>query len=190
MIELPSGDAANTGAQVERLLNQAILCYMKLLLTIALLLACCVNVLAQDPVSPQERGLLERLSHDSSFTVMDSEYLDPLNAQIREIYMAYLNKSPATIKVFKRERVGWEGQYTMTWFTVNHGKVTIVEAYFGDPSGSGELQYVRVYDPEVLKLGYVDKDRKFTLLLFGEATRNKQLAIGYRVGSEQRTKVF
>ena len=163
---------------------------MRSLALIVILLACGLTVFAQDPVASEDKALLEQLSRDKSFTVMDSEYLDTLNAQIEKLYLAYLKKLPDIVKVFKRERVGWEGQYTMTWFTVDHGKVKIVEAYFGDPSGSGELQYVRVYSPEGLRLGYLDKDRKFSPLLFGEATRNKRLVVGYQVPSEERNKVF
>lgn len=163
---------------------------MKQLIRIATLFVCSITAFAQDPVSLEDKALLEQLSHDSSFTVMNSEYLDTLNAQIQKLYTAYLRKSPDIIKVFKRKRVGWEGQYTMTWFTVEHGKVKIVEAYFGDPSASGELQYVRVYTPKKLRLGYLDKDRKFIPLLVGDDTRYKELVIGYQVPSEQGTKVF
>jgi hypothetical protein len=166
---------------------------VKHLLLITVLLASCLTVFAQDPVSPEDKALLEKLSHDNSYIVIDrdkAKYVTEINSPKHKLYTAYLEKSPDIVKVFKRERAGWEGQYTMTWFTVESGKVKIVEAYFGDPSASGELQYVRVYTPKELMLGYLDKDGKFTPLLFGETTKNKELVIGYQIPSEERTKVF
>ncbi len=54
-------------------------------------------------------------------------------------------KAPDVVKRFKKDNVCWEGQYTIPRFTVDNGKVKIVAAYFGDPSGSGKLQHVRVH---------------------------------------------
>jgi hypothetical protein len=34
------------------------------------------------------------------------------------LYRAFHEKAPTTVKVFLRRRAGWEGQFTMTWFTV------------------------------------------------------------------------
>ena len=150
------------------------------------------ELFAQPRVTPEEKALLEQMSHDSSFTVINRErdHLAAMNAHKQKLFEAYLKKSPETIKVFKEERVGWEGQYTKTWFMVDHGKVKIIEAYFGDPSGSGKLQYVRTYTPEEIKLGYLDKAWKFVPLTDNQIPKNKELAIGYQVASELGMKRF
>jgi hypothetical protein len=166
---------------------------MKLPALIMTILACGLTAFAQDSVSPEDKALLEKLSRDSSYTVIDrdaAEYLSTINSPKQKLFTAYLGKSPDVVKVFKRARAGWEGQYTMTWFTVDHGKVKIVEAYFGDPSGSGELQHVREYMPEEIRLGYYDKNRKCVPLIGNNIPRSEELCIGYKVPSEQREKIF
>ncbi|MFL6230878.1 MAG: hypothetical protein ACJ741_19050 [Pyrinomonadaceae bacterium] len=157
------------------------------------ILACGLTAFAQASVSPEEKALLEKLSHDNSFIVIDrdaEEYVSAINAPKQKLYTAYLEKSPGIVKVFIRARAGWEGQYTMTWFTVDHGKVRIVEAYFGDPSGSGELQYVREYMPEEIRLGYYDKNWKCAPLVGSKISRSAELCIGYKVPSKEREKIF
>jgi len=166
---------------------------MKILALLATLLACSLMSLAQASVSPEEKALLEKLSRDYSFTAIDrdaTEYLSTINSPKQKLYTAYLEKSSEIVKVFKKARAGWEGQYTMIWFTVDHGKVNIVEAYFGDPSGSGELQYVREYKPQEIRLGYYDKDWKCVPLSRNKVPSSKELCIGYKVPSEQEEKIF
>src|SRR5947209_12851725 len=102
-------------------------------------------------VAPEDKALFEELSRDSSVKVIGGLFMpDDLaasNAYKQELYTAYLNKSPDIVKVFRRKQVGDKGQYTMAYFIVDHGKVKVVTAYFGDPFGSNELQYIHVYTP-------------------------------------------
>jgi hypothetical protein len=104
--------------------------------------------------------------------------------------MAYLVESSKIIKLFKREQAGLEGQYTKTYIIVDNGKVKIVETYFGDPSGSKTLQYVHVYAPTEIKLGYLDKDWNFIPVTLDEIPKDKELVIGYSVSSGQRIRWF
>jgi hypothetical protein len=166
---------------------------MKSIVLIATVLVCGLSAVGQGIVSPEDKALLEKLSHDKSFTVVDrvtAEYLSTINDPKRALYKSYLEKAPAIVKVFLRKSAGWEGQYTMTWFTVESGNVSGVEAYFGDPSGSGELQYVRQYKPEKITLGYFDKNWKCIPLPAKGASEIAELCIGYYVPSEPRMKVF
>ena len=166
---------------------------MKSIVLIATVLVCGLSAVGQGVVSLEDKALLDKLSHDKSFTVIDrttAGYLSTINDPKRALYKSYLEKSPDTLKVFLRTRAGWEGQYTMTWFTVESGSVSIVEAYFGDVSGSGELQYVREYKPEKLILGYFDKNWKCVPLPANGASKIDELCIGYYVPSEPRMKVF
>jgi hypothetical protein len=166
---------------------------MKLFALTITILGCCLIAFAQETVSPENKALLDKLSHDSSFTMIDrdsAEYLSTINSPKQKLYAAFLEKSPEIVKVFKKSRAGLEGQYTMTWFTVDHGKVKIVEAYFGDPSGSKELQYVHQYAPEEIRLGYYDKNRGCAPLPNNKIPRTGELCIGYKVPSEQVEKIF
>ena len=166
---------------------------MKLVILLIALLSWGLTTFAQGLVSPEEKALLEQLSHDASFTVIDrdsAEYVSTINSPKQALYRAHLEKSQGVVKVFKKQRAGWEGQYTMTWFTVDHGKVKLVEAYFGDPSGSGELQYVREYNPEEITLGYFDKNRLCVPLPSTNVPRSAELCIGYKVSSESKLKTF
>ena len=147
-----------------------------------------------DVVAKKETALVETLLQDRSFTVVNresAEWLSTINQPKEAIYKAYVSRSPETLKVLFRQRAGWEGQYTMVWCTVAGGKIAIVEAYFGDPSGSGELQYVRQYEPEEITLGYFNKDRKcepFPSEITSSPTR--ELCISYKVPSETKSRVF
>jgi len=147
----------------------------------------------QSGVSLEDRALLEKLKIDKSFTTIDrnsAEWLSTINIPKQEIYKAYLTKSSEIIKVFIRQSAGWEGQYTMTWCTVTGGRVTIVEAYFGDISGSGELQYVRQYQPEEISVGYFEKNRKCVDFPSAKVPLSAELCISYKVPSEPKVKVF
>jgi len=101
---------------------------MKSIVFIAIVLLCGLSAAGQGVVSLEDKALLDKLSHDESFTVIDraaAEYLSTINDPKRALYKSYLEKSPVTLKVFLRTSAGWEGQYTMTWFTVESGNVSI-----------------------------------------------------------------
>jgi hypothetical protein len=167
---------------------------MRKIALIAVLIVGCLGTFAQERIDPEYKTLFEQLSNDNTFKIIQRNMrptdLTISNAYKQELYMAYLNKTPNILKVFKREQVGLEGQYTKTYFIVDHGKVKIVEAYFGDPSGSKELQYIHVYTPEEIKLGYLDKDWKFIPLSDSEIPKDKELFIGYFVASGRETRRF
>src|SRR5438046_2754882 len=116
---------------------------MKRIALIVALAMCHPTAFGQVHVSADETALLERLSRDTSFIVLNRETysLARLNGQKLSLYEAYSKKSATTVKVYAEMPAGWEGQYTRAWFTVTSGNVTIVEAYYGDPAASGELQY-------------------------------------------------
>jgi hypothetical protein len=167
---------------------------MRQIALIAVLIVGCLGTFAQERIDPEDKALFEQLSNDSTFKIIQRRFkpidLAASNAYKQELYMASLNKTPNIVKIFKREQVGREGQYTKTYFIVDHGKAKIVEAYFGDPSGSNKLRYIHVYAPEELKLGYLDKDWKFIPLSNGEVPKDKELFIGYRVAPRQETRRF
>jgi hypothetical protein len=166
---------------------------MKLSLLVLAILFSGLTVYGQDCVSPEDKALLEKLSRDRSFTVIDRDgpgWLDRINGPKRTLYQAYVEKSLGIVKVFKRQRAGWEGQYTMTWFTVLSGKITIVEAYFGDPFGPNELQYVHQYAPDKITLGYFDKSWECVPLPASGIPKTAELCIGYNVSSEPTMKIF
>ena len=167
---------------------------MKLLVLTIAILTYGLTAAAQGSVSLEEKALLERLSRDNSFTFIDrlssDGYLPEINVPKQKLYKAYLEKSAEVVKVSKKATAGWEGQYTMTWFAVDHGKVRIVEAYFGDPSGSGELQYLREYVPEVITIGHYAKDWQCEPLKDRKIREYQELCISYKVSSEQREKIF
>jgi hypothetical protein len=162
---------------------------MKLNALITIVLIGCSIIVAQERIDPKAKALFEQLSRDSSFKVIERDFkpvdLSLSNAYKQELYVAYLNKASKIVKVFKKALAGMEGQYMMTYFIVDHGKVKIVEAYFGDETGSKELQYVHVHTPEEIKLGRLDKVRKFVPLLGSEIHDDEELFIGYSVPSRQ-----
>jgi len=146
-----------------------------------------------DPIPPEDKALLDKLQRDHSFFEVDldeEKSLDRTNNSKWALYRAFHEKSPTTVKVFFRQRAGWEGQFTETWFTVASGKATIVEAYFGDPSGSGELQSVRQYIPDKLVLGTYDKDRTCVPTTRFGNSKTKALCLLYNVPSKSTMRVF
>jgi hypothetical protein len=158
-----------------------------------------ITVYSQDtlwrhaPVLPEDKALLDKLQKDHSFFEVDRDaekWLDRINNSKWALYRAFKEKSSTPVKVFLRRSAGWEGQFTMTWFTVASGKPTIVEAYFGDPSGSGELQSVRQYSPDKLVLGNYDKDRKCVPTQRFGISKTKELCLLYNVPSGATMKVF
>lgn len=171
---------------------------MRQIISIAIFLLCCASAFAQGRIDPEDKVLFEQLSRDDSFKVITRNFkpvdLAASNAYKQQLYTAYLKQTPTVVKIFKRMQAGVEGQYTMTYFIVDHGKVKIVEAYFGDPSGSKELQYIQVFTPEKIKLGYLDKDWEFKPLsdseMSGQISTDKELFIGYLVTSEREARRF
>ena len=148
---------------------------------------------SQGRVSPDDKALLDKLQRDHSFFEVDrgtEKWLDRVNNSKWALYRAFQEKPPTTVKVFQRRRAGREGQFTMTWFTVASGRVTIVEAFFGDPSGSGELQSVSRYTPDRLVLGTYNKDGKCVPTMRFGNSKSKELCLLYKVPSETRMKVF
>lgn len=166
---------------------------MKKFSIIAALIVFSLISFAQENIKPEDKSLFNQLSKDKTFKPIrlnNPLYLNLNNIFKQELYNAFLNKTSGSIKVFKNEQVGMEGQYTMTYFTVNNSKVKIVEAYFGDPSGSKELKFIHVYTPETIQLGYLDKDWHFVTVSNGEISKDKELFIGYFVNSEQKIRRF
>jgi hypothetical protein len=166
---------------------------MKLYRLLTTVLALALTVYSQGTVSPEDKALLDKLTHDHSFFEIDreaAEWLDETNNPKWALYRAFHEQSPNTVKVFLRRRAGWEGQFTMTWFTVASGKATIVEAYFGDPSGSGELQSVRTYTPDKLVLGTYDKHWKCVPTTRFGNSKTEELCLLYNGPSQPTMKVF
>jgi hypothetical protein len=151
-------------------------------------------MVAQERINPADKALLEQLSRDGSFKAIERNFkpvdLSLSNAYKQELYLAYLKKESKIVKVLQKALAGMEGQYTMTYFIVDHGKVKIVEAYFGDETGSEELQHIHVHTPEELKLGHLDKNRKFIPLAGTEINNDEELFIGYLVPPSQRYRWF
>lgn len=148
---------------------------------------------SQERVSPEDTALLDKLQTDHSFYVVDrenEEWLDRINNSKWSLYRAFHEKLPTTVKVLLRRRAGWEGQFTKTWFTVSAGKATIVEAYFGDASGSSELQRVRLYTPDKLVLGHYDKNWKCVPATRFGNSKTEELCLLYNVPSDPTMKVF
>ena len=144
-------------------------------------------------MSPEDKALLDKLQKDHSFFEVDRDnekWLDRINNSKCALYQAFQEKSSTTVKVFLRRRAGWEGQFTMTWFTVASGKATIVEAYFGDPSGSDELQSVRTFTPDKLVLGTYDKNWKCVPTTYFGSSKTAEQCLLYSVPSEVTMKVF
>jgi hypothetical protein len=166
---------------------------MKLYVTVMAIALFAAPAYCQGTVSAEDKALLDKLRHDRSFFEVDregSEWLDQTNTPKWTLYRAFHEQTPNTVKVLLRKRAGWEGQFTMTWFTVTSGKATIVEAYFGDSSGSDELQSVRSYTPNKLVLGTYDKNRKcLPTTRFGNS-KTEELCLLYNVPSGTTLKVF
>lgn len=160
---------------------------MKQSILLAAVLVCCSAVsictFAQEAMDPKDKALLEQLSRD--VTVMPAT-----NAIKLKLYTAFINKSPSVIRAKKSERAGREGQRLITYFIVDHGKVKIVSAYIGDPSGSPTLNYVRTYTTDKLKLGYRDKDWNFVPLSGDAILKDKVLVIGYSIAGERGLRIF
>lgn len=175
---------------------------MKSVIVILIFLAGCLEIYAQKPyseerdffnpppsVSVEEKNLLETMTQDKSFAFLDLDkvkYISEVNAPKQKLYSAYLNKSSDTVKVLKKARAGWEGQYTLTWFAVEQGKIKIVEAFFGDSSASGELQYVREYIPEKIALGYYDKNQQCISSADEKLLKKEKLCIIYKVAEKEK----
>ena len=147
-----------------------------------------------DVIAKKETSLIDRLMQDRSFTVVNrdsAESLTTVNGPKEAIYKAYVSRSPETVKVLFRQSAGWEGQYIMIWCTVAGGKITIVEAYFGDPSGSRDLKYVRQYEAVEIALGYFDKDRRCEPLPSNtKRSPNSELCVSYKVPNDTTSRVF
>jgi len=146
-----------------------------------------------DPIPPDDKALLDKLQKDHSFFEVDRDeekWLDRINNSKWALYRAFHEKSPTTVKVFLRRSAGWEGQVTKTWFTVASGKATIIEAYFGDPSGSSELQSVRQYKPDKLVLGTYDKNWKCVPTTRFGNSKTAELCLLYNVPSSVTMSVF
>lgn len=167
---------------------------MRLNVLITIILIGCSIVIAQERIDPKDKALFEQLSRDGSFKVIERNFkpvdLSLSNAYKQELYLAYLKKAPKIVKVFQKALAGMEGQYMMTYFMVEDGKVKIVEAYLGDETGSKELQYIHVYTPEEIKLGHLDKSRTFVPLAGSEINKDEELFIGYLVPPTQRYRWF
>lgn len=166
---------------------------MKLLQLVIAIVLFAPTAYSQGTVSPDDKALLDRLQRDHSFFAVDrdtEEWLDRINNSKWGLYRAFQEKSPTTVKVFLRRRAGWEGQFTMTWFSVVSGKATIVEAYFGDESGSGELQSIRQYTPDKLVLGHYDTNWKCVPTTRFGNSKTEELCLLYNVPSEATMKVF
>lgn len=161
---------------------------------IASVLIGCSIIVAQERIDPKDKALFEQLSRDSSFKVIERNFkpvdLSLSNAYKQELYLAYLNKESKIVKVFQKALAGLEGQYMMTYFIVDHGKVKILEAYVGDETGSKELQYIHVHTPAEIKLGRLDKTRTFVPLAGSEINKDEELFIGYLVPPTQRYRWF
>jgi hypothetical protein len=166
---------------------------MKLYRVLIAVVLFCPMAYSQSTVSAEDKALLDKLTHDHSFFEVDrdeSRWLDETNAPKWTLYRAFHEKAPTTVKVFLRRRAGWEGQFTMTWFTVTSGKATIVEAYFGDSSGSGELQSVRTYTANTLVLGTYDKNWTCVPTTRFGNSKTEELCLLYNVPSQPTMKVF
>ena len=167
---------------------------MKQIALLVILFVNCLAVFAQDNIEAKDKALLEELSNDKTFKSILSNLktadLKASNTYKQQLNMAYLKKTPNIVKVFKREQAGLEGQFTETYFIVDHGKVKIVEAYFGDPFGSDRLRRIHIYTPEEIKLGYIDKDYKFIPITDSEIPKDKELFIGYFVQEGQEPRRF
>lgn len=166
---------------------------MKLYLAVIAVSLFTSTMYCQGMVSAEDKALLDQLRYDHSFFEVDrdeSEWLYETNTPKWTLYRAFHEKTPTTVKVRLRKRAGWEGQYTITWFTVASGKATIVEAYFGDPSGSDELQSVRTYTPDKLVLGTYDRHWKCVpTTRFGDS-KTAELCLLYNVPAGTTMKVF
>jgi hypothetical protein len=133
---------------------------MKLFLLVVTCSILTITVNIQKSISPEDKALLDTLLRDGSYITINrnaAEWMDEINNPKWALYSAFHSKSPKIVKVLKRQQVGLEGQYTLTWFAVDSGRATVVEAYFGDESGSQELQYVRQFQPDKVQLGHFDK---------------------------------
>jgi hypothetical protein len=141
-------------------------------------------------ISAEENALLDRVYYDKSFTTLDRRSGDVAdrNSLIQKAYRSYAEKSSEVIKIVKREQAGFEGQYVISWLNIDHGKVDIIEDYFGDPSGSKELQWVHEYKPDEIWLGTLVQERVDTGLKFvplkdldkASAVKQKDLYIGFK----------
>ena len=167
---------------------------MRLNALITIVLISCPIIIAQERIDPADKALFEQLTRDGSFKVIERNFkpvdLSLSNTYKQELYLAYLKKELKIVKVFKKALAGMEGQYTMTYFIVDRGKVKILEAYVGDETGSQELQYIHVHTPEEIKLGYLDKSRRFVPLAGSEINNDEELFIGYLVPPTQRYRWF
>ena len=147
----------------------------------------------QSGPTQQDKARLAELMNDDSFTMVDrevTEWLSAINKPKQKIYDAYLTKSLAIVKVRFRQRAGWEGQYTIVWCTVAAGKVEIVEAYFGDESGSGELKYIRQHQPEEIRLGQFLDSRKCVPFEPKREKSSIELCVSYKVEKDSKWKAF
>lgn len=166
---------------------------MKSIVIILIILIGSLSAYSQELVSSEEKALLETMTKDKSFAVLDRkkvEYLSEINSPKQNIYNAYLKKSSDTVKVLKKASAGWEGQYTWTWFVVEQGKIRIVEAFFGDSSASGELQYVREYMPKEIRLGYYDKNRQCVSSTDEKLLKREELCLAYKIPAVEKEKIF
>ena len=98
---------------------------MKSILLIVMVLAGCLSAYSQISISLEDKALLTKMLQDKSFTLLDrnsAEYLFEINSLKQNLYKAYLAKSPDAVKILKKSKAGYEGQYLMTWFSVEQGK--------------------------------------------------------------------
>ena len=179
---------------------------MKTFIIILIILAGCLESYAQKTdseeqtlfnpppsVSIEEKAMLETMMQDKSFAFLDRrnvEFLFEINTPKLNLYNAYLKKTSDTIKVLKKASVGWEGQYTLTWFAVEQGKIRIIEAFYGDSSASGELQYVREYTPKEIRLGYYGKNRQCVPSNDEKLFKKKEVCLAYKISAEEKEKIF
>ena len=134
---------------------------------------------------------IHQLSHDYSFTIIpEAADFEVLHTHKRELYLAYLEKSPGVVKRCKRDHVGWEGQSTMTWFTVDHGKVKIVEAYNGDPSWLCTITTCAWAYSGSDQAWLFRQRRQLLYLTNDKIDPNEELQIAYRVASEKQLRRF
>jgi hypothetical protein len=151
------------------------------------LLVCClsgsIHGFAQDSISPNDRALLEQLSKDDSVKGASNDVK-------LKLFAAYVNKSAGVIKARKTDIAGREGQRLVTYFIVDHGELKVIEALFGDPSGSQRLRYIRTYIPDDLTVGYRDNLQRFVPLVGDDVPADKRLELSYHIPGRLGRRTF
>src|SRR5205823_6541111 len=107
---------------------------------------------------------LEKLENDKQFiqVIGYGKHIGKLkikdsNELKLSLIKSFLSKSPYEHKIMSINQVGYKEIFTETFITIKEGMPEITIAYYGDYTGSNELQQIQIISPTILKLGFYKK---------------------------------